>query len=160
MLSREQRRAFNQLFWTRFEEFCETVPDLAGQKKKWILHNTKISHIDLKFDVSGNSAIVALEINHRSERRRLAVYELVERYRTLLNQGFNQEVTWDFCYLTDNGQEVCRIYTDKAGLNIYNSEEWPMIYHFMAENMLILQQNFLEIREFLQEEVQNLSRES
>jgi len=49
MLSKEERRALSQSFWTQFDEFCETIPDLAGRKKKWILHDTKISHIDLKF---------------------------------------------------------------------------------------------------------------
>ena len=149
----------NQSFWTQFDEFCDTIPDLAGRRKKWILHNTKISHIDLKFDLRGNSAIVALEINHRSENRRLQVYELAERYRTLLNRGFKQELTWDFGYLNAINQEVCRIYTEKQGINIYNSEEWPLLHQFLAENMLLLQDNFLEIQEYLQEDINTLNRE-
>jgi hypothetical protein len=159
MLSKEERKVLNQRFWTQFDEFCETIPDLAGRKKKWILHDTKISHIDLKFDLSGKSAIVTLEINHKSENRRFQVYELVERYRTLLNQDFEEELTWDLCYRNSNNQEVCRIYSEKQEINIYLIEDWPLIFQFLAEQMLILQHNFLEIQEYLQEDINALNRD-
>ncbi|HEY3390395.1 MAG TPA: DUF4268 domain-containing protein [Prolixibacteraceae bacterium] len=159
MFTKEERKALMQRFWSQFDEFCDTVPDLAWRKKKWILHDTKISHIDLKFDIDRGFAMVALEINHKSENRRLRVYELVERYRILLEEGFSDGLTWDFCYLNDNNQEVCRIYTKLQGVDFHKISDWDNIHTFLAENMLLLQENFLEIQEALKEEVNILHRE-
>ena len=158
MFTKEEKKALVQRFWSQFDEFCDTIPDLAWRKKKWILHDTKIGHIDLKFDIGNDFAEVALEINHRSESKRLRVYELVERYRIMLEQGFSEGLTWDYCYLNANHQEVCRIYIQKNGLSINMISDWDTIYTFFADNMLQLQDNFLEIQEVLKEEVNMLYR--
>lgn len=160
MLTKEERKIQSIQFWTQFDDYCETLPELKGRKKKWILHDTKISHIDLKFDLSKNSAIVAIEINHKSEFRRLQAFEQLERYRSLLNEGFSTDLTWDFCYLNANDQEVCRIYIEKPDLDLYNTNDWKDIQQFLAANMLIAQNNFLEIQESLQEELNALLRDS
>ncbi|HEY5589958.1 MAG TPA: DUF4268 domain-containing protein [Paludibacter sp.] len=159
MFTKEEKEAHVQRFWSQFDDYCDTIPELAWRKKKWILHDTKISHIDLKFYVDNDLAMVALEINHRSEDRRLRVYELVERYRILLEEGFTGGLTWNYCYLNANMQEVCRIYIEKRGVDLYQISDWPVIYQFLAENMLQLQDNFVEIQEVLKEEVNILHRE-
>jgi len=159
MFTKEQKKALIQQFWLHFDQFCDTLPDLAWRKKKWILHDTKISHIDLKFDMDRDFAMVALEINHRSENRRFRVYELIERYRMLLEEGFREGLTWDFCYLNSNNQEVCRIYIKIQGVDLHKRSDWKIIFVFFAENMLQLQDNFLEIQENLKEEVNLLHRE-
>jgi len=158
MFTKEERKAHVHKFWSQFDDYCDTIPELAWRKKKWILHDTKISHIDLKFDIDGNLAMVTLEINHKSEDRRLRVYELVERYRILLEEGFSEGLIWNYCYLNANKQEVCRIYVEKHGVDLYKNSDWPVIYQFLAENMLQLQDNFVEIQEVLKEEVNILHR--
>ena len=159
MFTKEERKELMQRFWSQFDEYCDTIPDLAWRKKKWILHDTKISHIDLKFDIDQDFAMVAIEINHKSEDRRLRVYELVERYRILLEEGFPEGLTWNYCYLNANKQEVCRIYVEKNRVNLYHISDWDVIFAFFAENMLQLQDNFLEIQEVLKEKVNILHRE-
>ena len=159
MFTKEEKKELIQRFWVQFDAYCNTIPELTWKKKKWILHDTKISHLDLKFDPGRDLAVVALEINHKSESKRLQVYELLERYRLILEQGFSDGLIWDFCYLNDNNQEVCRIYTQKEGLDLHRLSDWLEIYMFFAENMNLLQENFLEIQEMLIEEVNLLNRE-
>ena len=159
MFTKEERKELMQRFWSQFDEYCDTIPDLAWRKKKWMLHDTKISHIDLKFDIDRDFAMVALEINHKSEDRRLRVYELVERYRILLEEGFTGGLTWDYCYLNANKQEVCRIYVEKRVVDLHQITDWDAIYEFFAENMYQLQENFLEIQEVLKDEVNRLHQE-
>jgi Domain of unknown function (DUF4268) len=160
MLAKEERKNLSTQFWIQFDLYCETLPELNGVKKKWILHDTKISHIDLKFDLSKNSAIVAIEINHKSEFRRLQAFEQLERYRSLINEGFTADLTWNFCYLNVNEQEVCRVYIEKIGVDLYNQSDWKEIQQFLATNMLSMQTNFLEIQDSLKEELNALLRDS
>ena len=159
MFTKEEKKILTHRFWSQFDDFCDTIPELAWRKKKWILHDTKISHIALKFDIKQNSIMVAIELNHKSEYRRLRVYDLIERYRVLLNEGFDTPLLWDYCYITETGQEVCRIYVEKVGIDFQKTDQWPVIYEFFASNMRQMQDNFLEIQEALKEEIHLLERE-
>lgn len=158
MFTKEEKKTIIQRFWVQFDAYCNTIPELAFKKKKWILHDTKISHLDLKFDPGRDCAMVALEINHRSESSRFQVYELLEKYRSILEQGFPDGLIWDFCYLNNNQQEVCRIYIAKEGLDLHRFSDWLSIYTFFADTMNHLQENFLEIQEMLIEEVNLINR--
>ncbi|MEI6139933.1 MAG: DUF4268 domain-containing protein [Mariniphaga sp.] len=159
MFTKEEKISLVQRFWIQFDAYCNTIPELAWKKKKWILHDTKISHVDLKFDPGRDFAMVTLEINHRSESSRLRIFELLEKYRLILEQGFSNHLTWDFCYLNINQQEVCRIYVKKEGLDLHRLSDWLDIHIFFAKNMNLLQENFLEIQEMLIEEVSLAIRE-
>lgn len=159
MFTKEERKAIVQRFWVQFDAYCNTIPELACKKKKWILHDTKIGHLDLKFDPGRDYAMIALEINHESENIRLRIFELLEKYRLILEQGFPNGLTWDYCYLNSNKQEVCRIYVKKDGLDLQRYSDWLDIYRYFAENMNLMQENFLEIQEMLVEEVNLMNRE-
>jgi hypothetical protein len=158
MYTKEEKKELISRFWTEFDNYCSLLPELTGKKKKWMLHRTKISHVTLKFQVGREYADVILEINHKNEERRLNVYELIEKYRPLLEDGFPDGLIWDFAYERDNGQEVCRIYERKQGVDLHRQKQWNEIFAFFSENMLRLQTNFLDFRDILKEEILRLNR--
>lgn len=153
MYTQEEAKQLRQQFWDTFGRRCEIVPELRHRKKKWILYDTKISGIDLKFEVGRNEALVMIEINSPTENRRLHIYELLEKYKLLLEDGFENGLIWDFCVVRESGQEVCRIYEKMPQADIHKQNQWPDIYNFLIANMLKLEANFMEIRDVLQEEL-------
>lgn len=158
MYTKEEKKELVKHFWTEFDDYCSQLPELAGAKKKWLLHRTKISHVAMKFEAGREYADVILEINHKNEARRLEVYELVEKYKLLLEDGFPEGLTWDFAFVRDNGQDVCRIYERKKGVDMHKQKQWNEIFAFFAENMLQLQNNFLDFSDILKEEILALNR--
>lgn len=153
MYTREEARQLRKSFWITFAKRCEIVPELQHRKKKWILYDTKISGLDLKFDIDRFEASVMIEVNAKSEDRRLQIFELLEKYKVILEEGFGNGLEWELCYTRESGEEVCRIYVMNDGVDIHRQSQWPDIYNFFIDNMLILERNFLEIRELLQEEL-------
>ncbi|MFA9390057.1 MAG: DUF4268 domain-containing protein [Prolixibacteraceae bacterium] len=149
MYSIEEKKQLHTNFWGGFNLYCSRMSFLRGRKKKWMLHQTKVNNVHLKFDPGRDGVQVILEILHRSEDQRLAVYEQIESCKSIMEEGFTQGLIWDFAFVRDNGQEVCRIYTFKEGLDIYRQSQWEEMYQFMAENMYRLEQNFLEIRDLI-----------
>jgi len=156
MYSKEEIKLLRKEFWDTFGRRCEIVPELKGRRKKWLLHRTGIPNVDLKFEAGRNDAKVILEVNHRSESQRLKTFEILERYKVLLEEGFEDGLIWDFCYLReDSGQMVCRIYTIQTGVDFHKRAQWPEIYNFFIANMLRLQRNFLEIKDMVRHEILN-----
>lgn len=140
-------------FWIVFARRCEIVPELRHKKKKWVLYDTGLSGIDLKFEITRQEAMVMVEINIRQENRRLEAFETMQKYRKLLEDGFAEQLIWDFCVTREGGQEVCRIYTSLPNVDFHRQNQWPDIFNFFINNMLILENNFMEIKDGLEAEL-------
>ncbi len=156
MYSKEELKKLRLTFWERFGKRCEVHPELKYRKRKWMLHRTKIKGVALRFEVSREDAKVILELSNRSETLRLKAFEFLERYKVLLEQGFENGLIWDFFHeREDSGKQVCRIYTQLSGVDFHRQHQWPDIFNFYIDNMLRLEHNFLEIKDLLDDELKN-----
>lgn len=156
MYSKEEKKKLTIDFWNLFKKRCEVHPALQDKRKKWILHRTKIKGMAFRFEAGREDAKVILELYNRNERLRLKAYETLESYKVVLEEGFKEGLHWEFYYQRpDSGQEVCRIYTTMENMDIHRRNQWPDIYNFFIENMILLEENFMTIREVLEEELKN-----
>ena len=156
MYSKEEKKRLTTDFWQLFKRRCEVHPYLKLKKKQFILHRTKIKSIALRFEISRDNAKVILELHNRSERLRLKAFEVSERYKIILEEGFENGLIWEFYYQRpDSGQEVCRIYTVLENVDLHRRNQWPDIFNFFIENMIKLEENFLQIRDILEAELNN-----
>jgi hypothetical protein len=149
----DETKLLRKEFWIVFARRCEIVPELSHKKKKWVLYDTGLSGIDLKFEVTRQEALVMVEINIKQETRRLEAFETMLKYRKLLEYGFAEPLIWDFCVTREGGQEVCRIYTSLPNVDFHRQNQWPDIFNFFIDNMLLLENNFMEIRDGLEAEL-------
>jgi hypothetical protein len=153
MYSKDEAKLLRKEFWIVFARRCEMVPELFQKKKKWVLYDTGLSGIDLKFDVTRSEAIVMIELNSRLENRRLEIFETLQKYRKFIEEGFSAPLIWDFCFTRESGQEVCRIYTSLQNVDFHRQNQWPEIFNFLIHNMLILENNLMELKDILDAEL-------
>ena len=84
MYSKDELKNLKLEFWESFAAFCEVQPYLRGRKKTWVLYDTKVKGVELKFDATREGAFVILEVNHRSEEARLEMFERLTWYKDTL----------------------------------------------------------------------------
>jgi len=150
MYSKEEAKLLRKEFWIVFARRCEIVPQLKQKKKKWVLYDTGLSGIDLKFEVTRTEALVMIEINSRLENRRMEIFEELLKYRKFIEEGFDEPLEWDICYTRESGQEVCRIYTLMPNVDFRHQNQWPDIFNFLIDNMLLFENNLMEIKDILE----------
>ncbi|WP_321373518.1 DUF4268 domain-containing protein [uncultured Draconibacterium sp.] len=156
MYSREELKQLKIDFWQMFGKRCDVHPELKFRKRKWMLHKTKIKGVALRFDVGRKDAKVILELGNRNEKLRLKAYEILEKYKVIIEEGFENGLQWEFFHeREDSGAEVCRIYTQLNNVDLHRQNQWPDIFNFYIENMLKLEYNFLQIRDLLLEELKH-----
>ena len=156
MYSKEELKQLNILFWEKFGKYCEVHPLLRDKNKKWMLHRTKIKDVALRFEVSRENAKVILELGSRSEKLRFKAYEFLELYKVVMEDGIENGLTWEFYHeREDSGKEVCRIFKQLNNVDFHRQNQWPGIFNFYIENMSRLEDNFLSIRDLLQEELKS-----
>lgn len=151
MYSKDELKNLKLEFWESFAAFCEVQPYLRGRKKIWILYDTKVKGVELKFDATREGAFVILEVNHRGEEARLEMFERLTWYKDTLETDFPEGLTWDICFVRDTGKQVARIYTSKSGIDFHRRQDWGEFFSFMASQMYLLERNFMSIAEYLRE---------
>jgi hypothetical protein len=148
MYSKEEAKQLRLEFWQKLGNRTRRLPGQKGRKRHWILDNTGIKGLDLRFDVSCEKIIVALEINIKNEEKRLALYEKLEAAKGLFEEQFGESLTWDFAYAKNNGRGVCRVYVQQSG-DMYVRETWSEIFTFMIDRMMRMEKAFLEVKDYL-----------
>ncbi len=154
MYTKEEAKKLRLEFWEQFGRRCEAHPLLRHKNKKWILHHTKIKGVSFRFDVDRQRAMVILELSQKNENKRLHAFEILERYKSILEESFENGLTWEFYHQReDSGQEVCRIYTTLENVDLHRQKQWPGIFNFFIENMVQLENNYLQISDILKDEL-------
>lgn len=155
MYSQEEAKQLRLNFWTQFGKRCSIHPVLRNRKKNFILHRTKVSGVALRFEAERTAARVILELAHRDEDKRLKAFEILQRFKAILEEGFQNGLIWEFYHQReDSNKEVCRIYKQLDEVDIHRQNQWPDIYNFFIENMLQLEKNFLMVRDVFKEELE------
>lgn len=152
MYSREEEKQLRKEFWTGFDEFCNKLPRFKYRKKKWILYNTKIKGVEMKFDANRDGAFVILEFNHHSEDVRLALMALMEKYHVVVDEHFAGAI-WQLLHVKPCGTPVSRIYKQKEGIDIHKREHWAEFYPFLSREMNMLEKVYTDMRELIEEVV-------
>lgn len=151
MYSKDELKSLKKEFWESFASYCEVQPYLRRRRKMWVLYNTKVKGVELKFDATRDDAFVILEVNHRQEDQRLEMYEKLTWYKDNLEKDFPEGLIWDICFVRETGQQVARIYTKKTGIDFHRREDWGDFFSFMAKQMYLLERNFMKIAEYIRE---------
>lgn len=154
MYSKEEIKELRLNFWQSFKSYCETQPVLNYKRKRWMLNETQVRGLALRFDIDRENAWVIMELQHKNEDRRLKTYEILERYKVVMEEGFENGLVWEFYHKReDNQQEVCRIFTKLENVDWHSKKKWPDIYNFFIKNMLQMEENYLSVKEVLKEEL-------
>ena len=150
MYTKEETKQLKKEFWEGFGIYCSNIEALKKRKSKFMLYNTKMKGVELKFDANREGAFVILEINHTDATKRFELYEKFELYKSIMEKQFSEGLIWNFAYIRECGTEVCRIYTHKSGIDIHRRIQWMEFYKFMSDDMLKLEKAFKIVKDSIE----------
>ncbi len=147
MYTKEEKREIRTKFWDKFKQYTNQ----HGRKMaSWVLKNTQIKGVQLKFDVNDMGAFVMLQIYHKRERNRHDIYERFFKYRVVINEICGDELIWDKDYIIPDFTTVSVIYFRLEDASIFNQSKWKTYYKFLFEKMSLLEEAFLEVKEVVE----------
>ena len=146
MYSRDEIKDLKKRFWDGLSDYALNYPDLRSRKHKFMLHNTRLRGVTMKFDATRDGAYVILEIDHRNEERQEKLHNHFLENRELLDAQFDEPLIWDTQYTKECGKQVIRIYCMQQGLDIHRQEQWHDFYRFLVENMIRLEKGFVQVK--------------
>ena len=142
MYSKEETQRLKREFWVAF---AEKYP------RKWVLYDTKIKDFSFKFYVDNKKAQVLIDIEHRSDEKRIAYFEKLEALRNILEEDFIKDLIFEKDYTLESGKTISRIWVEKLGVGVSNRNYWDEIFDFYNEKMNSLELFYLEYDDFIKD---------
>ena len=141
MFSKEESKKLIQEFWTSFGK---------EYPHKWILYNTKIKDLQLKFTFTTKFAQVSLDIGSQDEIIRAYYFEKLIALQTILKTKYLPEAEFNENYEWPEGKIISRIYLQLDAVSIHNKKDWPGVFQFLHDKMLLLEDFFIEHSSYLE----------
>ena len=156
MYSKEEKKQLKTDFWNGFAAYCAAQRGSLRRESPFMLYNTRMKGVELKFDVRRDSVDVVLEANGCN---RAEMYGRISAYKVLFDEAFAaftqsradgacvSQVIYAPDYERESGEMVSRIYVTCGGLDFHRREDWPKFYDFMYTRMTALERVFRDVRE-------------
>jgi hypothetical protein len=148
MYSKEEAKALRETFWDRFRTMSTRRRTRKNLPGNWMLTNTGIKALNLRFHVDRKVAQVGIDLETRNMDRRLELYEKLESVKKVLEGHMGEAMQWELDYIRENGKSVSRVYLEKEGVDIYDPETWGPAHAFMYKHMMKLESFYTEYRDF------------
>lgn len=142
MYSKEETQRLKREFWIAFSE---------KYPRKWVLYDTKIKDFSFKFYVDNKKAQVLIDIEHRSDDKRIAYFEKLISLRNILENDFIKDLVFEKEYTLESGKTISRIWVEKRGVGVSNRDYWNEIFDFYNEKMNAMELFYLEYDEFIKD---------
>lgn len=135
MFSKEESKRLRQDFWIAFGK---------SYPHKWVLYDTKIKGLSLKFHFGLKQAMVSMDIEHADLGRRMELWEKLMALQSILKEEYLPEVIFNDSLVLDNQKEISRIYVAFPNVSIHNKNTWRETMEFFYHNMSQLETFFLQ----------------
>ncbi|MEP0266116.1 DUF4268 domain-containing protein [Dokdonia sp.] len=140
MFSKEQSKEIRQQFWIFFGK---------RHPRKWLLYNTGIKDLSLKFDFDTKKAVVTIESAANDEIDRAYYFDKLISLKKILKEDVSSELIFDEQFLLPSGKLVSRCYLSLENVSIHNKTTWPEVFDFFNTYMNKLELFFLEYKEYI-----------
>lgn len=140
MFSKEESRLLRQEFWT---SFGKSFP------RKWILYDTKIKGLSLKFHFDTKTASISLDLEDDLENR-INCWERLVALKNILQTDYLPNAIYEEEYYLDNGKEISRIYLPlEQKASIHNKNTWRDVMEFFNTNMILFEAFFEDYKDII-----------
>lgn len=144
MYSKEENKQLVLEFWSEFKKYSK-----RKRKNKWIMQDTGINKVKLKFEFNEIFARVGIDIIANDLEKRVYYYEKFESLKNILETALGQEMIWDLEYPVNDKKQMAKIYLEKTDVSIYNKDAWNAVFEFFYKNMKIIERIFNEYYDFI-----------
>ena len=140
MFSKEESKKIRQDFWIFFGK---------RYPRKWMLYNTGIKDVALKFSFDTKNAIVSIDSTSSDPVFMTYYYEKLESLKNLLVEEVSKELIFDGQFSLDSGKIIGRIYLQKNNVSIHDKHSWPAVFEFFYIYMDRMECFFIEYKDFI-----------
>lgn len=140
MFSKSESKQIRQEFWTKFGK---------EYPNKWLLYNTKIKDVTLKFTFTTKKAQVSIDIESYDSLIKAYYYDKFIALKNILTSEYIDDITFDEHYQLENEKVISRLYVELPNVSIHNKACWEEVMQFLYDRMFKLEKFFIEYKDYI-----------
>ena len=149
MLSIEEKKQLRLEFWGKFHAISNRKRIKAHKVPKWIMNDTGIRQVKLKFHFDEQIAMAGIDVETRNMDKRIDIFGKLERLKSKLENALGEAPIWELEYPLPSGKSVSRAYLKLEKVNIYDKNDWEKVIRFLYDKMTIIEEVFVEYKDYL-----------
>jgi hypothetical protein len=149
MFTTEQKKTLREEFWQEFKVYSNQRKLKSGKPGKWIMNDTGIKQLILKFHFDEEKAFAGIEINTRNVDKRIDLFDKLEKLKTILTKAVPYSLCWELESSSEGIQSISRVYSILENVSIYDKNCWKKVFKFLFDIMEPVEVIFLEYKDFL-----------
>ncbi len=153
MFSKQQKAELTERFWAELKRKSKQT---LGKRHSWVLQNTGIKGIQLKFELSRKSALVILQCYASSREKREWLYDILKQYHRIIADQAEEVPIWDKIGELEELGGMPSLYYKLDNVDYLQEKDWEEIHVFFINYMHRLERAFLEIKDVLKVEIKEL----
>ena len=130
MFSKEERKAVNSAFWTRFKEKAGVNKSVTGKRINWVNYPTHLKQIYVRLHADTELARFSIDIQDKDEGVRMLIWEQFGELRKVLEKEMIIPGVWEEKSFNSLGQPISKISWTLEDVNMYTKEDQHKIYDF------------------------------
>ena len=138
MFSKAESKKLRQQFWTSFGIVF---------RRKWLLYNTGIKELELKFTFNRKFAQVSIDVIDEDPLIREYYFEKLLSLKKILTTEYLPNSIFEEEYELPEGKVISRVYVQLDGISIHNRNQWPEAMKFLNDNMEQMEAFFVEYKD-------------
>jgi len=149
MYTTDQKKTIREEFWQGFKTYSNLRKLKLGKPGKWIMNDTGIKQLILKFYFDEEKAFAGIEINTRNLDKRIELFDKLEKLKTILSNQAPYKLFWELEINSEKVKSISRVYSMLENVSIYDKNCWKKVNKFLYEVMYPIEDIFLEYKDFL-----------
>src|SRR5690554_1618000 len=130
MFSKEERKAVNASFWTRYKEKAGVNKGANGKRINWVNYPTHLKQIYIRLYADTELARFSIDIQDKNEGVRSLIWEQFTELKKVLDQEMQLPALWEENAFNSANQPISRISWTLENVNMYTKEDQHKIYDF------------------------------
>lgn len=149
MLSKEELKIKNTLFWNGFKKFMQKYKSSNGKRMNWVSYPSDVKNIYIRLYTDSKVARLSFEIQPKDSSVREIIWEQMTELKKVMESLMNYETIWDEKTYSNDGKLYSRIYWELQEVNYFNEVDHEKIYVFLRDRLLEFDEFYQEFKEIL-----------
>ena len=149
MLSKEERKERNTIFWEDFRKKMRKHKSSNGRGINWINYPTDVKDIYVRLHCDAKGAQMSFDIQPKDDGIRSILWEQMTELRKVMESEMKLIGKWNEFDHTLADRTVSRISWKNETLNFYNPEHFELIQDFFRNHIIAFDRFYQEYKEIL-----------
>jgi len=149
MLSREEQRHANVMFWTGFKDFTKKIKSSNGRRINWLSYPSDVKDVYIRLHADTKGAALFFDIQPKDDGIRSILWEQMNELKKVMESTMGIQGEWNENFTLADGKMISRISWSAIGLNYLENENHAAIYVFLRDVIVAFDLFYQEFKDIL-----------